>query len=63
MSIQPIKIKKSDIEIDENNEIFATVSARSLGLDSDDSLRMFNDGKKWRLVDESIADWFEVELY
>ncbi len=63
MSIQPIKIKKSDIEIDENNEIFATVSARSLGLDSDNSLRMFNDGKKWRLVDESIADWFEVELY
>lgn len=62
MSIQPIKIKKSDIEIDENNEIFVTVSARSLGLDSDDSLRMFNDGKKWYLADESFSDPFEVEL-
>lgn len=63
MSIQPIKIKKSDIEIDENNEIFATVSARSLGLDSDETRRMFNVGGIWRLVDESSADSFEVELY
>ena len=62
MSIQPIKIKKSDIEIDENNEIFATVSARSLGLDSDDNLRMFNAGKKWYLADESFSDPFVVEL-
>lgn len=60
---KPIRIEKSYVKIDENDETLATVFVRGLEYDSDETRRMFNKGGTWYLVDESSADPFEVELY
>ncbi|MFZ2601676.1 MAG: hypothetical protein WAX06_07160 [Lactococcus lactis] len=61
--IKPIRINKSYVKIDENDETLATVFVRGLEYDSDETRRMFNKKGIWYLVDESSADPFEVELY
>lgn len=61
--IKPIRINKSYVKIDENDETLATVFVRGLEYDSDETRRMFNKEGIWYLVDESSADPFEVELY
>lgn len=57
-----IKIKESDIVLDEGSTTSGKVSYRDIGFDAEGYKKVFKYDGKWKMHEESSDDPFDIEL-